>query len=475
MRIAIAGLHIEACTFSPLRSGAEDFTIRRGDALLSRYASFIGEYEDVTFVPLLHARAIPGGPIARGFYESLKSELVQLLENGAPWDGVLLDMHGAAAVEGMEDAEGDWIETVRNTIGANAWLVASYDLHGNVSRRVFNALDGLTAYRTAPHVDVEQTVKRAFDLLIDGIRSGERYAKAYQDVPVALPGEVTSTEWEPGAGLYAAIPPAIDGADVLDASILVGYVWADEPRARASVLAYGRAQGAVSRAVHDLASRFWNARGEFQFGVPALDVDTSIEQALRADAHPVFISDSGDNPTGGGVGDVPVMLGRLLAHSVPDAVFASIADIESVRQCFDAGIGASISLEIGGKLDRVNGEPLAVQAEVVRLETMPYRGNPEQVNRHAVVRIDGVLAILTERRTPFHYEADFQKLGIEPTQHQIVVVKIGYLEPDLKRMARTALLALSPGVVNQAIDNLPFERIQRPLYPLDRDMDWHPA
>lgn len=475
MRIAIAGLHIEACTFSPLRSRAEDFTIRRGDALLSRYAGFIGKYEGVTFVPLIHARAIPGGPIARNFYNANKSEVVQLLQDGAPWDGVLLDMHGAAAVEGMDDAEGDWIAAVRNAVGAQTWLVASYDLHGNLSRRAFDLLDALTAYRTAPHVDVEQTSERAFDLLIDGIRSGERYAKAFQDVPVALPGEVTSTEWEPGAGLYAAIPTAIDGVNVIDASILVGYVWADEPRARASVVAYGRSQDAVSGAARSLARRFWHVRSEFQFGVPALDVDEAIEQALRADACPVFISDSGDNPTAGGVGDVPVMLARLLAHRVPDAVFASIADAESVGQCFDAGVGATIPLNIGGKLDRVNGQPLPVQAEVVRLETMPYRVNPDQINRHAVVRIDSVLAILTERRTPFHYEADFQKLGIEPTQHRIVVVKIGYLEPDLKRMARTALLALSPGVVNQAIAGLPFERIQRPIYPLDPDMNWQPA
>jgi microcystin degradation protein MlrC len=475
MRIAIAGLHIEACTFSPLRSGAEDFTIRRGDALLSRYAGFIGKYEDVTFVPLIHARAIPGGPIARDFYDANKSEVIHLLQDGAPWDGVLLDMHGAAAVEGLDDAEGDWIAAVRNTVGANTWLVASYDLHGNLSRRAFDALDALTAYRTAPHVDVEQTAERAFDLLIDGIRSGERYAKAFQDVPVALPGEVTSTEWEPGTGLYAAILPAVDGANVIDASILVGYVWADEPRARASVVAYGRSQDAVSQSARSLARRFWHVRSEFQFGVPALHVDEAIEQALRADARPVFISDSGDNPTAGGVGDVPVMLARLLAHGVPDAVFASIADTESVSRCFDASVGATIPLNIGGKLDRVNGEPLSVRAEVVNLVEMPYRGNPEQRNRHAVVRIDGVLVVLTERRTPFHTESDFQRLGIEPTQHQIVVIKVGYLEPDLKRMAGTALLALSPGVVNQAIARLPFERIQRPIYPLDQDTDWHPA
>lgn len=474
MRIAIGGFHIEACTFSPLRSGADEFVVKRDDVLMERYASFIGRFSDVEFVPLLHARAIPGGAIARGFYDELKAEFLERLQAALPLDGVLMDMHGAGNVENMDDAEGDWMAAARSVVGENVWMVASYDLHGNVSRRVFDNLDALTAYRTAPHVDVLETQARAFTLLIDGIHGGKKYEKAYIDIPVALVGEVTSTEWEPGTRLYAGILDQIAAPNVVDASILVGYAWADEPRARATVLAYGHDLSSVKTAARTLADNFWEARTEFRFGVPALDVDACILRAMEATETPVFISDSGDNPTAGGVGDVPFTLSRLVALNVPDAVFASIADPESVARCFDAGIGKTVELEIGGKWDRVNGTPFVTSAEVIRLESIPYRGDPAQINRQAVIQIGGVKALLTERRTPFHYEADFQRLNIEPTAHQIVVVKIGYLEPDLKRMAKTALLALSPGVVNQDIVRLPYERIQRPIYPLDPEMTWHP-
>lgn len=470
MRIAIAGIHTECCTFSPLHQSGDQFTVLRDEAMMERYKPFLANFPDVTFVPILHTRSIPGGPVERDFYESIKAELIEKLRAGAPWDGVFLDMHGAVNVAGMDDAEGDWTAAVREAVGADCLIAASYDLHGNVSHKIVDNLDILTAFRTAPHVDVIETVERACRLLVDSLKRGERPHKSFIRVPVVLPGEVTSTEWQPGERLYGMLPGLIDGERVLDASILVGYVWADEPRASASIIALGRDAEAADKAARTLATAYWEARSEFQFGVPALPMDECIEVALSSTETPVFISDSGDNPTAGGVGDVPALLERLIARDVPDAVFASIADKEAVEICHQAGVGAQVVLSLGGKLDPVNGKPLDVRGVVERVETFGWREG--LTNRQAVVRVGGVLVIVTERRTPFHYEADFQRLGIQPTAHQIVVVKIGYLVPDLKRMARTALLAFSPGAVDQFITRLPFKRIGRPIYPLDPDMPW---
>lgn len=470
MRIAIAGIHTECCTFSPLHQTGDQFTVLRGAQMMDRYAPFLPKFPDVEFVPIIHARSIPGGSVDREFYESLKQEMIAGLRASAPWDGVFLDMHGAVNVVGMDDAEGDWTAAVREVVGAECMIAASYDLHGNVSQKIMDNLDILTAFRTAPHVDVIETVERACRLLVDSLKRGAKPHKAFIRVPVVLPGEVTSTEWQPGERLYGMLPGLIDGERVLDASILVGYVWADEPRASASIVALGTDAEAAKAAARTLATAYWDARAEFQFGVPALPMDECIEVALSAPETPVFISDSGDNPTAGGVGDVPALLERLIALDVPDAVFASIADEAAVSICHAAGVGAQVDLSLGGKLDPVNGKPLNVSGVVERIETFDWRSGLS--NRQAVVRVGGVLVIVTERRTPFHYEADFQRLGIEPTEHQIVAVKIGYLVPDLKRMARTALLAFSPGAVDQFITRLPFKRIERPKYPLDPEMTW---
>jgi microcystin degradation protein MlrC len=138
-----------------------------------------------------------------------------------------------------------------------------------------------------------------------------------------------------------------------------------------------------------------------------------------------------------------------------------------------------VELSLVGKLDSVHGKPLSVRGRVVTLGTINrighFRTAEDQINKHAVIQVDGVKVILTQHRTPFHYIADFQRLGIEPTEHKIVVVKVGYLVPDLKKAAPKALLALSPGAVDQAITRLPYRRIGRPIYPLDADMRWEPT
>ncbi len=150
-------------------------------------------------------------------------------------------------------------------------------------------------------------------------------------------------------------------------------------------------------------------------------------------------------------------------------------DPAAVARCIDKGVGAEVELELGGKLDPVHGRPLTVKGRVLSLHSRPWRSRHVEVeNRIAVVQAGGVQVIVTERRTPFHRCSDFVRLGIEPTAHQMVVVKIGYLVPELKEMAARSLLALSPGAVNQDIVSLPFKRLSRPMYPFDPDMEWKP-
>jgi microcystin degradation protein MlrC len=233
------------------------------------------------------------------------------------------------------------------------------------------------------------------------------------------------------------------------------------------VIVTGRDEAVNRREAARLGQLYWQARHQFNFGVPAGTIDECIEMALAAEETCVFISDSGDNPTAGGVGDVPTFLERLLAHDVPSAVVASIVDAPAVAYCHSVGVNNTITLSLGGKLDPVHGRPLTVTGHVIHLKEEDEVGGAI-----AVLQSGGVKVIISERRKPFHFIAEFEKLGVDPLAHKIVVIKIGYLVPDLKRAAPKALLALSPGAVNQDIPSLPFHRIQRPMFPLDPDMVW---
>ena len=468
MRIAIAGLGTESCTFSPLPTRLDDFTIKRGVELLEARYPFLAQF-DAHFIPTLSAWALPGGPVEADAYHQLKGELLSRLSAIGPLDGVYLDLHGAMNVSGMDDAEGDLVASVRAVVGADCRIATSLDLHGNISRRFVDLVDVPVAFRTAPHIDALETRERACALLVQCLRERIRPVRAWVRIPAILPGERTSTEWEPGASVYASLAEVDSAPGVLNASLLVGYAWADEPRASATAIVVGTDEAAVRREAARVARRYWDARRQFDFGVPAGSIDECIQWAMDAPEPCVFISDSGDNPTAGGVGDVPVFIERLLAHNTPDAIVASIPDAAAVAACRQAGVGATLTLSLGGKLDPVHGAPLAITGEVERLSPGDPTGGAQ-----VVLKAGGVHVIVTERRKPFHYIADFQRLGIEPLAHKLVVVKIGYLVPDLKRAAPRALLALSPGAVNQDIARLPFRRVMRPIYPLDPEMAWEP-
>lgn len=476
MRIGVGGFHIESCTFSPQLSRGEDFSIRSGDLLLRSYP-FLSAYRDVDFAPLIYARALPGGPVMRSFYDGVKAQFLQKMRDEGGLDGLFLHMHGAANVAGMDDAEGDFLSSVRELAGRDCLIAVSYDLHGNVSQPVFEAVDVLSAYRTAPHVDCSETLERVSALLVGCLKDKKRLCKAWIRVPVLLPGEKTSTEHEPARSLYKQIPALIADQAVVDASILVGYAWADEPRSSAAIIALDPDQNKALAAARLLGQRFWAARAAFDFGVVTGSVDQCLEIAMNAPERPVVISDSGDNPTAGGVGDNTYLLERMLVVGVKDAVFASVVDPEGLAVCATAGLNAEVQLLLGGKLDSVNGKPLLVKGRVISLHERARdmaESHSAGLNRMAVIDVQGIHVIVTEQRTPFHRIRDFEDLSIEPARHKIVVVKIGYLEPELKTFAAKALLALSPGAVNQDLLRLPFHRVRRPMYPFDPEMTWSP-
>jgi microcystin degradation protein MlrC len=467
MRIAIGGIAVECCTFSPLLTRMEDFSIARGTDLLALYP-FLNRYTHVEFVPLVRARATPGGAVETRAYEAIKDEFLEGLRLGMPWDGVYLDLHGAMSVVGMQDAEGDWIAGVRDVVGPDCLLAASYDLHGNVSQRVVDHLDILTAYRTAPHVDVEETRRRAVKILLSSLTNGIRPSLAFVPVPLLLPGERAMTTAEPARTIYTGLSRVIAQFGLIDASLLVGYAWADEPRVGASVITVGSDPELARDAAEYVASICWNHRADFEFGMKTGSVDECIAWAQAAAKHatPVFISDAGDNITGGGVGDVPFVLERMLIAGVRDAVYAALFDPQSVEICFEVGGDVQVDLSLGGKIDRQHGQPLRVSARVLLLD------EHDPGNRQVVLQVDGVKVILTERRTAFTTLEQFERLGIDVKSARIVAVKLGYLFPELAQVAATAFLANSPGAINPAVETLDYHQLRRPIYPLDMSMTW---
>ncbi len=466
MRIAVGGIHTECSTYNPVPTKLEDFRVVRGAELPA--AEYFDMLAGADILPLLHARAVPGGPVSRAAYDALKWEFLARLRAALPLDGLYLAMHGAMGVAGLDDAEGDWIAAARAMVGEGCVVAASYDLHGNLSQPIVDALDIFAAYRTAPHIDVRATMARTWSMLLRALRTGRRPGLAWAPVPLLLPGERTSTEHAPARRLYAAL----DGFDarpgVLDANLLVGYVWADEPRATAAAVVTGSDRLAAMVAAEEIAAAYWAAREEFQFGSVAGTLDAMLDLAAASATHPVILADSGDNPTGGGVGDRADVLRALLARRWEGALVAGIADRPAVQACFAAGAGATLTLRIGGSLDPAT-LPVEAQARVVRLDDP----GPES-ERQAVIRVGAIEAVLAARRRPYHATGDFLHLGLDPAGVRLLVVKSGYLSPELAPLAAPSLMALTGGVVDQDVAALGNRRRRGAIFPFERVVDYVP-
>ena len=478
--IAIAGLACETSTFTPSRTRAPAFHPRRGAEIIDsnpfiQPGTELGDAAD--WRGALNGHALPGGIVTRETFESLAEEIVSRLRdivNSTRLDGLWFDIHGAMCVEGIDDAEFELLSRVRKVIGQEVLVSASMDLHGNVSRELAHQTDLITCYRTAPYIDVVETKERACRNLLELLKAktskGVRPIKAWVPIPVLLPGEQTSTRDEPAAHIYAAVPQVEAAESVVDAAIWVGYAWADEPRNRAAVVVTGWDKTSVSKGAEKLATIFWDAHKDFKFVAPTGSSKECLDTALASKKRPYFISDSGDNPTAGGSGDVTWGLTELLARpefkdsSGPTVIYASVPGSKAVKTAVEAGIDATVTVTAGAEIDNIHSGPITMTGRVHSIK----HGDKNAVIE-VVLQVGSVFAILTQLRKPYHLERDFTDLNLTPRSADMVIVKIGYLEPELYDMAEDWMLGLTPGGVDQDLKRLGHKRIRRPMWPFDQD------
>lgn len=377
------------------------------------------------------------------------------------------------SVVGLDDPEGDMISRIRAAVGKGTIISTSMDLHGNVSERLAQQTDLITDYRLAPHEDAMQTKERAVLDLLGRLESGKGKPayKALVPIPVLLPGEKTSTRIEPAKSVFGSIDTTLAQDGIIDGGIWVGYPWADEPRNHAVVVVTGDDRVRVSQAAERLARRFWDARFGYAFVAPTQPWAACLDSALASHKHPFFISDMGDNPTAGGAGDVTWTLNQLLARpefkkaAGPSVIYASIPGPDLVKKAVAAGVGGQVDGYAGAVVDSRYSPPAHLVGTVESIVS-----GDKDAEVEVEIRIGSLHVIVTQRRKPYHKEVDFTRLGLQPRKTDIVVVKIGYLEPELYAMRADWIMALTPGGVDQDIEHLAYKRISRPMFPFDREM-----
>jgi microcystin degradation protein MlrC len=485
MKVLVGAIGHESNTFTPFLTTQEDFYIQEGTKILDRpfrSSSLEGiihtfKSSNMELVPSILARAMPGGVVERAVYHRFKRIL---LESAHSVDGVCLFLHGAMRAEGYDYCENDLLRDLRATVGPDIPVSIALDMHANIVSEMVETVDAMVAYHTAPHIDAYETGVRAAEMLLRILKDNIEPKIGFTKIPFLLPGEMAQTERDPMKSMMRMVEDLEETPDVLSASLAVGHCWADIPDTGITALVVTAGDAGLAQAeANNLASTFWERRKEFGVSAEAYPVEEAIHQAMGTEESTVFLSDSGDNPGAGGTTDVPLVLEKLLARGADNVLIAGIWDVETVEACVSAGVGNELTCFIGGKLDKRHGTPLKVTGKVKdlidgdsALEGVRQLTTHAETGTIAILAIEGVEVILSSSRLSFEDPAQLRALGLEPLNYRIVVLKRGYLTAPFQAISQRSILAFSPGATNCDVTKMEFNRVNRPIYPLDPDMTW---
>lgn len=496
-RIAAAQISHETNVFSVVPTDLAAFQavgLDHGDEILpkardtnSAFGGFATGADEHGFdlIPLVSVWATPSGLIPAETITTLETMLVDGLTQAlaaGPLAGVVLALHGAMVTALDDDGDAHLLETVRTTIGRDVPIVATLDLHANLSQRMVDAATVLIGYDTYPHVDMAERAHEACDVLARLIRRDIKPVSALRKPPMLPTSQNMPTDRDPMRALIALAHAFETDPRVINVTIAGGFPPADVADAGLSVLVTTNNDQPLAESIADeLAIEAWSRRNEFLGGVTSFEDASAALRALPdRPPSPLVLVDIGDNPWTGGPGDSAELVRFLVAEGVPGAAVALVADPETVRQCQTAGVGATIDLTLGGKTDALHGDPFPCRGYIRLLGDGTYvndgpmmAGMSVLLGPTAVVVIEGVEVLVTSRaETPIDLNV-FRAHGIEPTTRRVIGLKgKGHFRAAFEPIASDVILVEGPGITGSDLSRLTFKNIRRPIWPLDPDVSY---
>lgn len=494
MRIAIGGIIHETSTFVRTRTTLADFEgsrgITRGEEILTTYAGtnvctggFLEGARRFDFepVPLIRADAWPGGLIPRADYEALRDELCDRLRRAdaeARLDGVLLDLHGAMVVEGIDDGDGDVVAAVRAVLGPERPIIFTQDLHGNHTRLRVEAGDALIGFDTFPHVDMAERGLEAAEMIARTVRGEIRPVSALHQLPMFW---ATSKQVTAHPPMNEAIQQAHElerRPGILCVTVATGFPWADVPDVGSSVVVVADGdRDLAQRTADELAAWIWERRDRW-YAEPT-PVREAIAAGERLGRYPIILADHTDNTGGGSPGDSTAVLRTFLELGLQEALLLYLVDPEVALQAHEAGTGARIRVTLGGKSDPVQGPPVEAEAVVEAVSNGEFaydgpmfaglRGN---LGPSARLRIEGVtVVVVTGREQPFDM-AFARSLGIDCTRMRYIGLKsAAHFRAAFEPIAGSIHSVDAAGIHTHVFRNLPHRKRTRQVFPVEIGVD----
>jgi len=465
--IAIGGFFHESNTFNPIICGPEDFVVfHKEEIYVNRNAYLIAKgiieffeaLPEYNLLPLVFAKAVPNGEIDEEFYLLQKKAFFTYLNAGPKPDAFVLALHGSMRVKNIGSAESDLLKSIKELYPETP-IFCALDMHATVTQTMLECADAFTGFKTAPHLDAYETGWQAAEMADYSLSNQVRLTTGYSRINCLIAGEKSETECEPMKSLIGELHRLEKDDSVCAASYLLGFPWADaEENGVTALVVTKNDQQQADQMAEYLAERFREKRHAFNFSVPAYPADKALLMSLTENVKPVFLSDSGDNPTAGSTGDNTTII-SLLSNDLKGMtcnkkiLLAGIFDPVAAQKCKTA-MQQQITLSVGGNYDTVYCQPVQLNGKSVKL-----------VENFGLFKSDLILfqtaefeLIITSKHIGFTSVDMFKALELDYLNYDLIVPKLGYLTEDFKEIAAKAYLALTQGCTDEVLSRLKYSR-----------------
>ena len=495
-RIAIGRFWHESNSFCSVTTDVEDFRATSsyggtsdGDQVLDQgitrnevtgFVDVFGRDGRVEIIPTLSSGTLPSGLVTDEAVAYLEEILRRRLRAAGRLDGVCFALHGAMSGTSIEDLDGHFLQVIRDEVGPAVPIVVALDCHAVLSGRMFDLTTAMTAYRTHPHLDLVETGAKAAHMLLDVLDGKTRPVVRTERLPMLF----TDPGFDKGPlkDLYEMLAEwdKLDG--VISCSFCPSFPYQDVPdQAWTAIAVTDNDDALAQRLAGDLARRVGDVRHAL-VPKPMLSPKDAVRRAIEVEGRPVVIADPADNVGGGAPGDTTAMLEVLLAMrgQVDGLIVANLPDADAIEKIAAAAPGDTVKVDVGGKRDRRFSKPLAIEArvEVRNAGTINNDGkfgpDPQiEVGRIVLLSIDNVRLVLTDRPIMGPQPSLFRKVGIDPFEAKIAMLKTGTgYKQTYAAAAKAVFRADCPGAVSPDISNFDFHRVVRPIFPIDPDATW---
>jgi len=488
LRFVICGIGHETHTFSSIPANRESFEIYDltiGEEIIQRFRGTnteVGGYLDyceqagIEVIPTLTAFAMPSGKVTTVALEEFLEAILKMIQDADPVDGVLVRLHGAMVSEDQDDADGYILKQIREVVGEDVPVVATFDLHANLTQAMAKYADILVGYDTYPHIDLYERGYEAAELAHKIAIGRIIPTMALKKLPFWPITQKQVTSRPPMSEIYTKAFELETMDEVLVVSVATGFPWADiEEMGFGVVITTDNDAPLAEHLVEEFAEFFWERRGDFLY--TPTPVDEAVQRAIDAPEGPIILADISDNPGGGTPCDGTVLLKSLLDHNAQNVALAIITDPEAVSVAIASGIGTEVTLQVGGKIDNLHGPTLTLTGKVktisdgeLVLKGPMMTGDVVQLGRTVVFHVKGIDIILTENRyQPFDLEF-FRSNGITPEDKKILVTKSSaHFRADFEPIAKEVIEVGTPGLLSSDLSLFDFKKIPRPFWPLDQE------